>query len=170
MLWNVHTTPYCCLFMLDHFPMVSFILFNSLISNVFFYNSSFSHDTVWISPPHHFPPSHLKSTQANWSSTPLQRESMEQILEPSVLLHLSYLDVHKPTIWLETAIVELYGWIHFHSVPCRIAEFLHAACISSWFWSWYLHRPTLSTWSWRAYNWKTKKLNMVGLSLNWSTF
>ena len=43
---------------------------------------------------------------------PMQQEFCASFTyQPSFI---SYLDLEKPTIWLETADVELYRWIHFH--------------------------------------------------------
>ena len=42
---------------------------------------------------------------------------MEQRYPPSSLPS----DADKPTIWLETAVVEVFEWIHLHKCLCRTA-------------------------------------------------
>ena len=82
---------------------------------------------TWIRPSlTDFLLSHFKFTQANWSPTPLQRESIEQIEQ-------SYLDVNKPANWLKTVIVDFCAWaLYIESVKNNSMQLFNIHCELVW--------------------------------------
>ena len=84
---------------------------------------------VWIKPPSSFLPSPWGPLKPLGLPIPSEKEyGTDCISPPSPLLY----DVEKPIIWLETVVVELYGWIHFHRHLCITTWWL-SLFTSCWF-------------------------------------